>query len=148
MGLAEWNKKEELVAEQALKHLRQYTTLLQAFTTVDRAELALILKVQEFCYENMNFMKAFQKIILLFYKGNIHSIFDLNFFFFHFGIDHNIDRNELLFPNQNRFDANIMLTFYDLEVFTFCHWIFLLNQLRYNWHISLHLIDRISILEK
>lgn len=69
MGLAEWNKKEELVAEQALKHLRQYTTLLQAFTTVDRAELALILKVQEFCYENMNFMKAFQKIILLFYKG-------------------------------------------------------------------------------
>lgn len=73
MGLAEWNKKEELVAEQALKHLRQYTTLLQAFTTVDRAELALILKVQEFCYENMNFMKAFQKIILLFYKANVVS---------------------------------------------------------------------------
>lgn len=70
MGLAEWNKKEELVTDQALKHLRKYTTLLQAFTTVDRAELALILKVQEFCYENMNFMKAFHKIILLFYKGN------------------------------------------------------------------------------
>lgn len=69
MGLAEWNKKEELVTDQALKHLKQYTQLLAAFTTVDRAELALILKVQEFCYENMNFMKAFQKIILLFYKG-------------------------------------------------------------------------------
>lgn len=69
MGLAEWNKKEELVTDQALKHLKQYTTLLQAFTTVDRAELALILKVQEFCYENMNFMKAFHKIMLLFYKG-------------------------------------------------------------------------------
>lgn len=73
MGLAEWNKKEELVTEQALKHLRQYTALLQAFTTVDRAELALILKVQEFCYENMNFMKAFHKIILLFYKANVVS---------------------------------------------------------------------------
>lgn len=73
MGLAEWNKKEELVTEQALKHLRQYTALLQAFCTVDRAELALILKVQEFCYENMNFMKAFHKIILLFYKANVVS---------------------------------------------------------------------------
>lgn len=69
MGLAEWNKKEELVTDQALKHLKQYTQLFKAFASTDRAELALILKVQEFCYENMNFMKAFQKIILLFYKG-------------------------------------------------------------------------------
>lgn len=69
MSLAEWNKKEELVADQALKHLKQYTQLFVAFASNDRAELSLILKVQEFCYENMNFMKAFQKIILLFYKG-------------------------------------------------------------------------------
>ena len=73
MGLAEWNKKEELVTDQALKHLKQYTQLFQAFTNVDRAELSLILKVQEFCYENMNFMKAFHKIILLFYKANVVS---------------------------------------------------------------------------
>lgn len=69
MSLAEWNKKEELVAEQALKHLRAYTSFLQAFTTNERSEIALILKVQEYCYENMNFMKVFQKIILLFYKS-------------------------------------------------------------------------------
>lgn len=69
MSLGEWNKKEELVAEQALKHLQLYTKLFQAFTTTDRSELAIILKVQEYCYENMNFMKAFQKIILLFYKS-------------------------------------------------------------------------------
>ncbi|XP_011643409.1 protein krasavietz [Pogonomyrmex barbatus] len=68
MGQAEWNKKEELVAEQALKHLKVYTPLFGAFTTTARSELALILKVQEFCYENMNFMKVFQKIVLLFYK--------------------------------------------------------------------------------
>lgn len=69
MALGEWNKKEELVTEQAMKHLKQYTQLLKAFATTDRAELSLILKVQEFCYENMNFMKTFQKIILLFYQG-------------------------------------------------------------------------------
>lgn len=73
MSLAEWNKKEELVTEQAVKHLKAYTSLLQAFTSVEKSELALILKVQEFCYENMNFMKAFQKIILLFYKTEVVS---------------------------------------------------------------------------
>lgn len=69
MSHAEWNKKEELLTEQALKHLKQYTMLLAAFTTTARSELALMLKVQEYCYENMNFMKVFQKIILLFYKS-------------------------------------------------------------------------------
>jgi eIF4-gamma/eIF5/eIF2-epsilon len=73
MSLGEWNKKEELIAEQALKHLRSYIQLFQAFTSTDKSELALILKVQEFCYENMNFMKTFQKIILLFYKVEIIS---------------------------------------------------------------------------
>lgn len=69
MSWAEWNKKEELVTDQALKHLKQYTQLFSAFATTEKAELSLILKVQEFCYENMNFMKAFQKIIILFYQG-------------------------------------------------------------------------------
>jgi hypothetical protein len=73
MSQVEWNKKEELVAEQALKHLKQYTPLFEAFTTTARSELALMLKIQEFCYGNMNFMKAFQKIILLFYKSELFN---------------------------------------------------------------------------
>jgi len=73
MSLGEWNKKEELVTDQAVRHLRGYCPLLQALASTDRSELALILKVQEFCYENMNFMKAFQKITLLFYKTEVIS---------------------------------------------------------------------------
>jgi hypothetical protein len=73
MSQVEWNKKEELVAEQALKHLKQYTPLFEALTTTARSELALMLKIQEFCYGNMNFMKVFQKIILLFYKSKLLS---------------------------------------------------------------------------
>lgn len=69
MNLAEWNKKEELVAEQALKHLQKYTPLFAAFTSTEKSEMALMLKIQEYCYENMNFMKIFQKIILLYYKS-------------------------------------------------------------------------------
>ncbi len=65
----EWNKKEELVAEQALKHLKLYTPLLADLAQSGRTELALIIKIQEYCYDNMNFMKVFQKIIVLFYKS-------------------------------------------------------------------------------
>ncbi|XP_065283407.1 eIF5-mimic protein 2 isoform X1 [Dermacentor albipictus] len=73
MSGMDWNKKEELVADQALKHLKQYTPLLEAFTTTPRAEVALLVKVQEFCYDNMNFMKVFQKIVILFYKTDVLS---------------------------------------------------------------------------
>lgn len=73
MAQAEWNKKEELVAEQALKHLKQFSPLFAAFATNTRSELALMLKIQEFCYENMNFMKIFQKIVILFYRTDVIS---------------------------------------------------------------------------
>lgn len=73
MSQAEWNKKEELVAEQALKHIQKYVALFAAFTDTSRAEMALLLKIQEYCYENMNFMKIFHKIILLFYKKEVIS---------------------------------------------------------------------------
>lgn len=74
MSVVEWNKKEELVADQALKHLRTYApSLLKPFTSSHKSELCLIVKVQEFCYDNMAFHKLFQKIILLFYKTEIVS---------------------------------------------------------------------------
>jgi len=69
MNSVEWNKKEELVAEQALKHLKQYAPLLGALTASARSQVALIVKIQEYCYDNMNFLKVFSRIIVLFYKG-------------------------------------------------------------------------------
>ncbi|XP_076437206.1 eIF5-mimic protein 2-like [Babylonia areolata] len=73
MGAVEWNKKEDLVAEQAMKHLRAYTPLLAATARAPRVELALMLRVQEYCYENMNFLKSFQKIIVMLYKTDVLS---------------------------------------------------------------------------
>jgi len=73
MAAVEWNKKEELVAEQALKHIKNFTSLLGAFTETPRAELTLMLRIQDFCYDNMNFMKVFQKIVLLLYKTDVLS---------------------------------------------------------------------------
>ncbi|XP_063543864.1 protein krasavietz isoform X1 [Cydia strobilella] len=73
MNRGEWNKKEELLAEQAAKHLRHYTPLLAAFAQSAKAEIALLTKVQEYCYENMSFMRAFSKLVLMLYKSNVLS---------------------------------------------------------------------------
>ncbi|XP_067582666.1 eIF5-mimic protein 2-like isoform X2 [Pseudorca crassidens] len=73
MSTVEWNKKEELVAEQAIEHLKQYSPLLAAFTTQGQSEMTLLLKIQEYCYDNIHFMKAFQKIVVLFYKAEVLS---------------------------------------------------------------------------
>jgi hypothetical protein len=73
MSAVEWNKKEELVGEQALKHLKNYASLLGAFCSTPKSELTLILRIQEYCYDNMNFMKVFQKIIILLYKSDVLS---------------------------------------------------------------------------
>jgi hypothetical protein len=75
MSLGEWNKKEELVADQALRHLRNHSQFFQGFTTNVRSELSLILKIQEYCYENMNFMNSFYKIMVLFYKRKFLLVF-------------------------------------------------------------------------
>ena len=77
MNAVEWNKKEELVADQAMKHLKHYAPLMAALTSNTKSELALLLKVQEYCYDNMNFLKAFQKIVVLFYKSK--SRFKISF---------------------------------------------------------------------
>ncbi|XP_046846091.1 protein krasavietz-like [Xenia sp. Carnegie-2017] len=73
MSSVEWNKKEDLVADQALRHLKIYAPLLAALAKTPATELKLMVKIQEFCYENMNFMKVFQKIILLLYKMDVLS---------------------------------------------------------------------------
>jgi len=73
MSAIEWNKKEDLLQDQALRHLKQYTTLFAAFATSSKSEIVLLNKIQEYCYENMNFLKTFNKIVLLLYKTDVLS---------------------------------------------------------------------------
>ncbi|XP_027044516.1 eIF5-mimic protein 2 [Pocillopora verrucosa] len=73
MRAVEWNKKEELVADQALRHLKVYAPLLASFTSQAKSEINLLVKVQEYCYDNMNFTKVFQKMVLLLYKTDVLS---------------------------------------------------------------------------
>jgi len=69
----EWNKKDDLLAEQTFAHLRKYAPVFTSFATTAQIELLLLQKVQEFCYDNMNFMKLFQKMVTLLYKMDVLS---------------------------------------------------------------------------
>jgi len=71
MSAVDWSKKEDLLEQQALKHLRQYVKLLEASAKSGRSQLALMVKIQDYCYDNMMFLKLFQKIIMLLYKHEV-----------------------------------------------------------------------------
>ena len=74
MSAIERNKKEDLVQEQALNHQKNYIFLFSALTSsAYKSEMVLCNKVQEFCYDNQNFLKCFNKIVLLFYKTEVLS---------------------------------------------------------------------------
>ncbi|XP_040578311.1 protein krasavietz isoform X2 [Lepeophtheirus salmonis] len=73
MSAIEWSKKEDLLQDQALRHIRRHVPLFEAFSSNSRSELVLLNKIQEFCYDNMNFLKIFNKIILLLYKTDVLS---------------------------------------------------------------------------
>ncbi|KAJ7365670.1 Basic leucine zipper and W2 domain-containing protein 2 [Desmophyllum pertusum] len=73
MKAVEWNKKEELVADQALRHLKFYAPLLATFTSQTKSEINLLVKMQDYCYDNMNFTKVFQKMVMLLYKTDVLS---------------------------------------------------------------------------
>lgn len=68
MHRAVWMEAKPLTP-QAVNYLKKFTVMLKTFTPNDEAELNLMLAVQKTCNDNMNFMKAFQKVIRLFYNG-------------------------------------------------------------------------------
>lgn len=51
--------------------MQAYCPLFLPFCEQGTPQLTLLLKMQEYCYDNMNFMKSFHKIVLLFYKSEL-----------------------------------------------------------------------------
>merc|ERR1719436_1267185 len=73
MAAMDCNKREDLLQDQALKHLKNYIALFSAFTSSAKSEMVLCNKIQEYCYDNQSFLKLFNKIMLLFYKTEVLS---------------------------------------------------------------------------
>lgn len=70
MNAVEWNKKPEIVIEQALRHVKANLNLIARFTKSDRAQVVLMVAMQEHAYQNQTFLKIFSRLCLLFYKAD------------------------------------------------------------------------------
>merc|ERR1711872_1134490 len=55
------------------ENLKQFMALFAAFTTSAKSEMVLLNKIQEYCYDNQNFLKCFYKIVILLYKTEVLS---------------------------------------------------------------------------
>eukprot|EP00047_Mylnosiga_fluctuans_P002713 m.225605 g.225605 ORF g.225605 m.225605 type:complete len:438 (+) comp11292_c0_seq1:108-1421(+) len=71
MDAVEWNKKPDLIADQALRHIKTNAPLLGAFATTEPAQVALMVRMQNYCYDNQNFLKLYNKLVVLLYKADV-----------------------------------------------------------------------------
>ena len=63
--------KEEQIAEYVLTQLEIYAGILQKFTQTGKSQLIFLIKLQDFCYDNIEFLGLFHKIVLLLYMNDI-----------------------------------------------------------------------------
>jgi len=71
MEAIEWNKKAELMVEQACRHIHSNLKLLARWSRSDRAQIVLLVAMQEYSFVNQNLIKSFKRIVLLFYKAEV-----------------------------------------------------------------------------
>jgi len=54
------------------KYIKEYVSVFKAIIgNNEKLQIETINKVQEFCYDNIEFIKTFQKIIFMFYQSNV-----------------------------------------------------------------------------
>lgn len=58
MGSVEWTRKADLLEKEVLRFIKQNCKLLGQFTKHPKTQLALLVAIQTYCYENMDFMKV------------------------------------------------------------------------------------------
>lgn len=73
MDAVDWNKKQDLVVDQAVRQLQSNVKVFAAFATHGQSQLNLLLKLQNYCYENQGLLRAFQKLVFILYKGDVVS---------------------------------------------------------------------------
>ncbi|CAO1635765.1 unnamed protein product [Parajaminaea phylloscopi] len=69
----QWSTRADQVEAQAVKEVRDVTSVLEPFTPSPKAQIALINKVQLFCYEEQRVMKSFANILKVLYNDDVIS---------------------------------------------------------------------------
>lgn len=59
------------IPDDFYKEIKRYFNPFKAIVKSEKLQIEFINKIQEFCYDNIDFIKSFQKIIFLLYQGNV-----------------------------------------------------------------------------
>lgn len=62
---------QDTISDDFYKELKQYTSVFAAVAKSTKLQIDFTNKIQEFCYDNINFLKTFQKIIFMFYNEDV-----------------------------------------------------------------------------
>jgi hypothetical protein len=54
--------------------LKAHAPLLAAFATSIAPQVALMTRMQVYCYDNQSFLKLFNKLVMLLYKGPLLAV--------------------------------------------------------------------------
>lgn len=71
MGAIEWNMKIDQLASQSLHHIKRYHSVLKAFCSTHKAQVQLMVRMQNYCYDNQQFLKIYNRICLFLYKAEV-----------------------------------------------------------------------------
>lgn len=64
-------KQNDLLVEQTVRHISKYNNLFKTYTSTHNAQVLLLVKAQEFCFNAQQFIKIFPKLALLWYKSDV-----------------------------------------------------------------------------
>eukprot|EP00049_Salpingoeca_infusionum_P023618 m.13115 g.13115 ORF g.13115 m.13115 type:complete len:421 (+) comp5901_c0_seq1:167-1429(+) len=73
LNAVEWNKKADLVAEQAFRQIHTYSTLLAFFAQTMATQVLLLNNIQGSMYEKQTLLNSFGKIVYLLYHDKVLS---------------------------------------------------------------------------
>ncbi|KAI7820720.1 hypothetical protein BX661DRAFT_125514, partial [Kickxella alabastrina] len=71
MAAVEWPIKNDQVESLTVAQIKKYATLLEAFTTSPKSELALLKHVQMYCYSEARLTKVFGRIVFELYNADV-----------------------------------------------------------------------------
>ncbi|XP_030381498.1 protein krasavietz-like [Scaptodrosophila lebanonensis] len=63
--------RDHPLTEQDIRHVQPYNALLNALCNTERTQIVLLLRLQEYCYENPSFLKSFEKLVQQFFKSGV-----------------------------------------------------------------------------
>ncbi|KAJ3057212.1 hypothetical protein HK097_010572 [Rhizophlyctis rosea] len=73
VAAVDWSSRPEQIEAQINKQLTQWGKVFATFSTTPKTEIALLLKIQQVCYEDARFMKHYRTIVQNLYKHDVVS---------------------------------------------------------------------------